>query len=374
MLKIPENCCSCTACAAICPKNRIEMKKNGEGFLYPAVDSSRCVDCGICNNVCPIGKEKVETKNEAFAAICKDDGIRKMSSSGGVFSLIAERIIGKGGAVFGAAFDSEFKVAHTKAETLETIAPIRTSKYVQSDMKNCFAEAKKLLDDGRWVLFTGTPCQIAGFKSYLRRDYDTLVTQDVFCLGVPSPAVWEDYKAFRAGGKKPIDVSFRHKLASERTYALRFAFEDGSELIERSYDCLYTKAFVGRLCLRESCYNCAFKGLSRISDITLADFWGVEKHCPEIDDGKGVSLVLLHSDKGRALFESIKGRLIYKEASPQKAVEDNPMAIQSAYRERRRDVFMHNYRKSGFEKAYRKSVKPSLKVKAKRFIKKMLGK
>ncbi len=372
MLNIPKNCCGCGACTKACPKNCIAMQPNGEGFLYPYVDSSICVDCGICNKVCPVGKaQRKETSPSAFAAVCVDETIRSTSSSGGVFSLIAEAVINDGGAVFGAAFDSNFRVCHIKAESIDQLTALRTSKYVQSDLGNCYAEAEQLLKDGRKVLFTGTACQISGLLGYLRHEYEGLITQDVFCLGVPSPAVWDEYKKFRATGRELTAISFRHKLPEEKTYALRFQFADGSELIERSSTCLYTKAFVGRLCLRESCYDCAFKGLSRSSDITLADFWGVESHAPELDDGKGVSLVLIHSEKGRAVFDSISAMLRTKKVNATLAVESNPMAVQSAYREKNRDLFMQKYKKNGFDKALYKCEMPSLKIRIKRKIKKL---
>ncbi len=368
MLKIPSNCCGCTACASACVKNCIEMRPNAEGFLYPVLDEARCIDCGLCEASCPIGKAAAHGTPLAFGAVSKDSDVRGVSSSGGVFSLLADAVISKGGAVFGAAFDSEFNVIHIKAEAPDEVARIRTSKYVQSNIGNSYGEAKAILDVGRYVLFTGTACQIAGLKSYLRRDYEKLYTQDVFCLGVPSPEVWRAYINEKSAGKNAVSVSFRHKL--EDTYALRFSFDDGSEIIERSTDCLYTKAFVGKLSLRESCYDCAFKGLSRASDITLADFWGVGKLCPELDDGKGVSLVLLHSDKGVALFESIKDSLKYKKVDVFPAVEENPMAVHSAHRDKARDVFMASYKRQGLAKAYDKATKPALKLRTKRFIKK----
>lgn len=374
MLKIPKNCCGCGACAAACPKNCIDMKPNGEGFLYPVVDAKSCVDCGICNKACPIGgKFAKDTVPSVFAAVCVDEDIRAASSSGGVFTLIAEAVINDGGAVFGTAFDGDFKVKHIKAESLEELAAIRTSKYVQSDLGDCFKEAEKLLKEGRRVLFTGTACQIAGLKSFLGKEYEVLLTQDVFCLGVPSPAIWEEYKKFKSQGRALSAVSFRHKLPKEKTYALRFGFTDGSEIIERGADCLYTKAFVGKYCLRESCYDCAFKGLSRESDITLADFWGADKIAPEMDDGKGVSLVLLHSEKGCAAFGAVGGRLRVKAVDAKTAVKGNPMALYSANRPEKRDFFMKKYKKTGFEKALAKCEALPFKARAKRALKKLLG-
>ncbi len=372
MLNIPKNCCGCSACASACVKNCIEMLPNKEGFLYPVIDTKHCIDCGQCKLACPISRCGAESAPLAYAVVSCNSAVRRLSSSGGVFSLLAEKIIADGGAVFGAAFDESFRVKHIKAETLEEVARLRTSKYVQSDIANCYGEAKALLDSGRLVLFTGTPCQISGLKSFLKRDYDKLFTQDVFCLGVPSPEVWSTYKEEKTCGKQLNAVSFRHKL--EGTYALRFAFNDGTELIERSDSCIYTRAFVERLCLRESCYDCGFKGLARESDITLADFWGIEKIHPEMDDGNGVSLILLHSDKAKALFESIKDSAKYKEVDAKSAIIGNPMAIRSAYRDSARDIFMASYKKEGLLKAYTKSTRPDLKLKIKRFVKKMLGK
>ncbi len=375
MLKIPDNCCGCGACATACPKNCIDMNPNDEGFLYPLVNSAFCVDCDLCNKVCPVLNElKPNATPTAFAAVCEDEALRMASSSGGVFSLLAEAVIDNGGVVFGAAFDENFRVRHTAAASVEELAALRTSKYVQSDMGDCFSEAESYLKEGRFVLFTGTACQISGLKCYLRRDYDKLLTQDVFCLGVPSPEVWEEYKKFKSEGRSLVGVSFRHKIPSERTYALRLKFGDGGEIIERGGESYFTKAFVGKLCLRESCYNCAFKGLSRIADITLADFWGVAKSAPEMDDGRGVSLVLVHSAKGRAAFDAIRHKLRCKEVDPTVAVAENPMALRSAYREEKRDLFMQSYKKVGFVKAFERCEAVPFNTKVKRFIKKIIKK
>ncbi len=375
MFKLPENCCGCGACAAACPKKCIDMKADGEGFLYPSLKERLCIDCGLCNKVCPISKPfGGDMAALAFGAVCLDDEIRMASSSGGVFSLIAEEIINNGGAVFGAAFNAELKVRHIMAEKLDALAAIRTSKYVQSVLGDCFIKAKQLLEEGRFVLFSGTACQIAGLKSFLGKDYDKLLTQDVFCLGVPSPALWEQYKKEESGGKRIVSASFRHKLPEEKSYGLRLGFDDGSSITRRGGECAYTKAFVGKYCLRESCYNCNFKGISRGIDITLADFWGADKLVPELDDGKGVSLVLIHSEKGKRAFEAIRSRLNIKQVDALSAVAENPMAIKSAYRPKNRDLFMRKYKKLGFERALYICEKLPLKARIKRILLKLTGK
>ena len=196
MIEITDKsqCCGCTACASVCPKMCIAMKEDEEGFLYPEADASLCIGCGLCEKVCPVLHQGDARKPLAvYAAKNRDENVRMASSSGGIFSLLAERVIDDGGVVFGARFDDNWEVIHDFAETKEKLVAFRGSKYVQSCMESCFVQAKRFLDGGRKVLFTGTSCQIAGLKNYLRKDYENLLAVDVVCHGVPSPEAWRKY-------------------------------------------------------------------------------------------------------------------------------------------------------------------------------------
>lgn len=344
------NCSGCHACAWACPKKCIVMKADEEGFLYPAADGDLCVDCGLCERICPVRHPALPPKSEgrvtAYAAVSSDDAVRAESSSGGIFSLLASYVIEQGGVVFGAAFDENFNVAHSWTETREGLLAFRGSKYVQSRMGDAYATAKQMLDAGRLVLFTGTPCQIGGLLAYLKRDYENLITQDIICHGVPAPMVWETYKRYRedAAGAGTARVTFRHKRPGWKTYSVRFEFSNGVEYTERAGNDPYMKAFLNNLSLRPSCYRCAFKGMARVSDITLADFWGIRNLLPDMDDDKGTSLLFLHSEKGRRLFEQIRPSIRCREVDGEQAVLGNPSMLHPAPRPAKRDLFMSGVR------------------------------
>lgn len=350
------------------------MNKNTEGFFRPYIDTSECIHCKACENVCPLtGITPTSTPN-AYAVISNDENVRLSSSSGGVFSLLSQSIIEKGGVVFGVTFDENFSVVHKVAQNVEGIATFRGSKYVQSNMGDCYKQAKCFLDNNKWVYFSGTPCQIAGLKTYLGRDYAKLITQDVICHSVPSPIVWEEYKKFRENeaGAKTVNASFRYKESGIPGYKIRLVFENG-----KTHSCdgndPYFLAFINGLSSQECCFDCKFKGLSRVSDITLADYWGIETQHPEFDYISGASLVFIHSDKGNALFEEIKPFITYKETIPLNSVKNNQMAIKSAIPHPRRTVFFKVIKNKGFIAAFNKANKPSITTRIKRKLHRAIG-
>ena len=349
-------CSGCTACASICPVNCISMERDEEGFLYPVVDKSRCIGCGLCERICPILNKKKDEKiaPKAYAAINNDLSVRMNSSSGGVFSLLADYVLDNGGVVFGASFDEKFNVQHTYIERKEDLQKLRVSKYVQSYMGNSFKKAKEFLESGRLVLFTGTGCQIGGLKSYLRKDYDNLITQDLICHGVPSPLVWEKYVAYR-GGKNCEEISFRKKFADETKTCFYIKLKNGKEYakLPNSRDPM-VRMFLLNKCSRPSCHACAFKTITRQSDITLADFWGINTVYPKINDGKGVSLILIHSDKGKKLFDVLKDKMTYKEVEFKDAVRHNKMYYKSALKNPIRKKFFKDLSRLPFDKVIKK--------------------
>lgn len=332
------NCCGCGACAQSCPKNCISMEPDSEGFLYPKVDETQCVNCGLCEKVCPIlFKQKPDSiKVEAYAAYTSNSELREKSSSGGIFSLLAQEILNRGGTVAGAAFDADFSVRHILVETDAELDRLRGSKYVQSRMEDTYVQIRDLLKQGRPVLFTGVACQIAGLKAFLGREYENLYTVDVLCHGVPSPKVWAHYRREQAQihGTTLEEVSFRDKRKGWRHYSMALNFAEGVEYCRPGAEDTYLRVFLRDLCLRPSCHSCRFKDFPRLSDLTIGDAWGIERHMPDLDDDHGTSVVLVNSEKGMGLWNAVADNavsrqgeldiLLPKSADSRKSVKPHP--------------------------------------------------
>lgn len=334
MIKIQnkQDCCGCSACVQRCPKHCISMKEDEEGFLYPVVDETVCIDCGLCEKVCPIinRPEKLPVM-KVFAVKNRNEEERMASSSGGVFIALAKKVIEQGGVVFGAVFDGNWEVKHTYAETLDGVKPMIGSKYVQSRIEESFCHAEKFLKEGRKVLFTGSPCQITALHNYLRKDYPNLLSVDFLCHGVPSPGVWRKYleemsslSAFKAAGKNSVlsssiksvpvitGIEFRDKTLhgwKKYSFVVRGSAPKADKntvlLSDIHYDNPYMKGFLADVYLRPSCYRCRCKNGVSHSDLTIGDFWGVPKVMPDFDDDKGVGIVLLNTDKGKCIFDTL---------------------------------------------------------------------
>lgn len=375
-----KNCTGCHACYSICPTKAIVMNRDAEGFLYPAVNEALCVNCRKCEKVCPIlSPKKADDRRvnpAAYAAQTKDEQTRRNSSSGGIFTELATCVLRQGGAVFGAAFNEDFSVSHICIETEAELEKLRGSKYVQSTIGMAYEEARRKLQTGSPVLFTGTLCQIGGLYRFLGKDYDNLYTQDIICHGVPSPMVWQKYVGFReeAVSAKLNRVFFRHKKYSWKAYCVQFEFSNHSKYTQKASDDLYMRSFLRNLCLRPSCYHCAFKTQNRVSDITLADFWGIEKMCPSLDDDRGTSLVIVHSKKGRTLFEKISNNVVCREVDLDEAVKYNASMTKSAPMSGNRDAFMQCTREKGFQQAAKRYLGVPLMSRVKNIVKAMLRK
>ncbi len=342
-----DDCTGCGACCAGCPVDAIRMEPDEEGFAYPVmVDKSLCTNCGRCARACPVRRAKTAppedgTRQPAFyAASAQDETVRYASTSGGVFTLLSRQVLAAGGAVFGAALSEDLRrVEHICVEDETGLERLRKSKYMQSSTGGCYRQVEALLRAGRQVLFSGTACQIEGLKSYLGRDHEGLYCADVFCFGVPSPKLWERYVQYREekAGAALRSVTFRDKVSGWTNYSLTMAFDDGAVRSETQGEDLYMRAFLQRVALRPSCYHCAFKGTCREADVTLGDLWGAGEILPEWDDDKGVSLLLVHSGKGQALFEQAKGHCRWQAVDGEAALAHNPMAVRSAIRPPQRD-------------------------------------
>lgn len=366
-------CVGCFACYNICPKNCIKMIPDQEGFLYPKIEENLCVGCGLCESVCPNINIKKDANNHdlgcAYAATNKNEDICLESSSGGIFTLLAEEVILGGGIVFGAAFSKDFKsVEHIAVENAEELWKLRGSKYVQSSIGDAYKFAKKYLDENRRVLFSGTPCQIAGLYKYLGKIHENLITCDFICHGVPSSLIWKKYLELREEyvHSKVQNVSFRYKKDGWRNSVFLLQFKDGKEFAQTKSKDLYYRGFINNVFLRPSCYKCNFKGLKRVADITMADFWGVEKVAPEMNNSKGTSLVIANSNVGKEIFECIKEKMSFCPVSIENAVKYNLSAVRSSVCPQKiRMYFFENLDKMSFANLLKKycAAKPKEKVK-----------
>lgn len=309
MINITDNhdCCGCNACVQKCPKQCITMHEDKEGFLYPQVDLNNCSDCHLCEKVCPCLNQKAPHKPiVCLAAKNSDEHVREQSSSGGIFMGIAEKVIAKGGVVFGARFDDSWQVTHDCAETREDVAAFQGSKYVQSKIRETFKQAEIFLKEGRTVLFSGTPCQISGLNHFLRKEYDNLLTIEVVCHGVPSPKVWQSYLQYVNPNHKQITtINLRDKSRGWKRYSYLIQTRDENLVDDYAASTLYLKGFSSNMTLRPSCYRCPAKGLRSGADITLADCWGIENLQGYNDDNKGTSAILVNTPKAKQLFEQL---------------------------------------------------------------------
>lgn len=364
MICTKSNCSGCHACANVCPTKCITMQPDKEGFCYPKIDKKKCVHCDKCKDVCQvINPIRSKSIPKVYAAYNNDENIRYLSSSGGVFTVIAQEIIDKGGLVFGAAFDSDLSVHHIWIEKKEDIKKLRKSKYVQSTIGTAYTEVKKRLDDGKYVLFTGTPCQIDGLIHYLGKEYPKLYTQDIICHGVPSPIVWKKYLDYQCGVHcTELDLTekpdFRSKDKGWTLFSLKLYFSDGETYSKMFGEDLYMRAFLNNICLRPSCYDCKSKSLNRNSDITLADFWGIENIDETMFDNKGTSLIFVNTDKGKELLLGVQDKMTITEENVEDAIKYNSAAYRSVELNRARKKFMKLIRKKTFDKAFSVVLKP----------------
>lgn len=360
-----HRCCGCEACVQACPKHCIAFEGDSEGFSYPVVDKEKCIECGQCEKVCPVICSLEPKKPfKVFAAQNTDEAELLSSSSGGLFIVLAKKTLSAGGVVFGARFDDHWNVIHSYAETIDEVQAFMGSKYVQSRIGATYIQARDFLKSGRKVLFSGTPCQIAGLKHFLRKDYDNLLTVDVICHGVPSPMVWQRYlselrqnarkgentvssspnhsisegDAFYVNSGVSIEsISFRDKRSGWKKFSFALTLAEASAEGKKNSVSLshifnedaYMKLFLSNLILRPSCYQCPAKAGKSKSDITIADFWGIERSHPELDDSRGVGLLMVNTNKGQSAFSSLNIRqqeVTYEVAMASNSSYERPVA------------------------------------------------
>lgn len=304
----PEECCGCTACYASCPTKAITMQPDEvEGFLYPRVDEEKCIDCGKCLKVCKDVRPYQE-KQKIYACWSKDDSLRTRSSSGGIFSVLAEKVLSESGAVCAVGYSDDCKEClHKIIHTPEGLDDLRRAKFVQSKKYDVFFEVKKLLLKDVEVLFCGTPCEVGGLKQYLGQEYNNLITCDLICGCVSSPMVYRVYINFlnEKYNANVVSVNFKDKRKGWRGKAIAVKFDNGEEYYNPILDDDYCVSFHSRYNIRPSCFKCKYGNLQRVADITLGDFWAIEKFNSAFDDNKGTSFVLTSSQKGSCLIESL---------------------------------------------------------------------
>ncbi|MGN0383495.1 MAG: Coenzyme F420 hydrogenase/dehydrogenase, beta subunit C-terminal domain [Eubacterium sp.] len=351
MINIQErpDCCGCTACYNICPVNAINMTPDTEGFLYPAVNMDKCIDCRLCEKVCPIACRKSDNGSKVEMAMPKgyivrfyNDDIVRDSTSGGMFTAIAEYCLEKGAVVYGAGYDDNMNVVCQKAVTIEEVSKMRGSKFVQTRLGDTFKEIKKLLESGSKVLFTGTPCQVSGLLAYLGRKPQNLICVDFACRGVPSPMLWENYISMMENkyNSKIIGAKFKNKTYGYHATTMKIDFDNGKTWYGSGRIDPMMKAFVSELASRPSCGECYFKGIKRQSDITMFDCYEFEAITHEKDDNKGYSSIFINSETGKIVFDKIRTRLKVWEVDIDKLISKNGVMVNySAKPNARREEF-----------------------------------
>lgn len=377
------DCCGCNACGDVCPKDAITFKTDIEGFWYPVVDKEKCIDCGLCEKVCPIIHAQELKKNDLPQSVCyaaehKNLEVVFDSTSGGLFSALADIVYRDKGYVGGAVFNDDFSVHHYISNEKNDLPRLRSSKYLQSNSEGFYREVKRLLQAGEKVLVCGTPCQMAALRAFLRKDYENLIIADFICLGVNSPKVWRKYlDSFEERyGHKVVYCKAKSKEYGWRNLTQKVILDNGKEYYETGSQSNFTKGYLQtHVYTRPSCYDCKFKGYPRMADITLADFWKVEQLNTALDKDLGTSLVMINSKKGVDFFERVKPRVHCQEV-PFSSIEAGNMALRNSMPPALvdREQFFKDLDEMSFLQIAQKYIRnQTAKGRLKQYVKKMLG-
>ena len=345
-----KECCGCGACADVCQAGAIRMVRDKEGFWYPKVNQLKCKKCGRCRQVCPVcHQSEIKADNLYLGVQAREHGVRYSSSSGGIFSLLAQYVFDRQGVVYGAAYNEWMEVVHREAGNRKQLERLKRTKYVQSNLSGVYRRIEEQLRQEKWVLFCGTPCQAYGLKLFLNKDYDKLILVDLICYGVPSPGIWSSYVKYleaRHGGRM-TDFSFRDKRNKDNGHTCSYVI-DGKEYAESLHRNLYCKMYFTNYILRPSCHECKFCTVERASDFTIGDFWGIEKVRPEMDDGMGTSVVIAHTDKAKKVWGEVKEGAEWFECRGEEVLQprlSGPTGVAG-----KRKGFMRLYRQLTFER------------------------
>lgn len=354
-----KSCHGCSACHDKCTHDNIKMKADHEGFLYPYFVDGSSNSCNDCIMVCPVLRTEITYfEPQSFIAWNKNDRLRETSSSGGIFSSLAERVIAENGIVIGAAFDQSFHLRHTIASSRKDFFPMMGSKYLQSDTRGIYRKTLQYLEKGITVLFTGTPCQIGGLYSFLNKSYENLITCDVFCHGVPSPGIFRDYLDYLEAKmrSKIISYEFRSKESGDGWAKSVISVSYANGKIKRNLQRYnHNHSWFGRhLSVRPACFDCTFRGKNREADITIGDFWGIEKYRPDIDRRKGISAVLVNTDKGKKIWNEIKDEIFLESCPIEWVLKKNKYLVKNYPIPADRDVFISDYRVLSMKKLIKK--------------------
>jgi len=353
-----EDCCGCSACYSVCAMQAITMKPDEEGFFYPKIDQIHCVDCGRCTEICPVTHKDNYKKSGTphfYVARHKSQEVLWQSTSGGAFTAISDAILRQDGVIYGADYDEGFHVLHQRAKTPEQRDRMRISKYVQSDMGDTYAHINADLQEGLIVLFTGTPCQAAGLRGFMGNSplMDRLYICDLICHSIPSPLIWEEYKQLleRENCGKLVSVQFRSKRdgwsRANSNKGFLFITDKSPEI--REDDRFYQLFFKVGAITRPSCSQCRFTDIHRVSDLTIADYFGIEKYSPEWFDPLGVSLILVNSPKGADLFDQCRQELLVEERPKEESLNEQKRLREPTQIPENRSLFWEDYRRFGFE-------------------------
>lgn len=371
MIKIQDKykCCGCGSCSQKCPKGCISMNYDNEGFLYPKVDINTCVDCGLCEKVCPQINLPATSNTkipDVYATYSKDEHTRIDSTSGGMFSVFAERMYAEGAYVCASLFDDDFKLKLFISNDIADLPELRSSKYIQTETGNKYTGIKKLLDNGKKVFFCSTPCQVAGLYSFLGKEYDNLTTCDIVCKGVPTYKLFRkhlDYLEDKYESKtKEVKFKFKDKSHPWGVLATKITYQNGKEHVKNVSEDFFMTAFLRTgFSIRPSCTECSFKSFPRYADVSLGDFWGIEK-ISDIDREKGVSLLIINSEKGKKLFDDVRENLIVEQHSLADATVKNVHLIQPydpapGFSNRVREKFFCDLEEKGYKYVENKYIK-----------------
>lgn len=351
MIQITDKkmCCGCSTCVAACPQNCIEMQADREGFIYPVVDSMRCVKCGICESVCPVLQVKKEIPFEQTAYIVqnKDATVLRESTAGGAFTAIAKYVLRRGGIVFGVALATDFSAQHIGVTQESELSRLRGSKYIQSEVKgDVYRQVKSFLEQGRFVCFSGTPCQIEGLKNYLGRDFEQLITVDVVCRAVPSPMIFQKYLEYQQDrfDETVTAVCFRDKHYGYKYSTMNITTNRNQGKYHHGVESdPWLRAYFSDICDRPSCYECRFRKQFRVSDFTIWDCFHVRRFSKELDDDRGATRVLVHTEKGERIFDEIKENF--------RCIQSTPETLVSGAREMKSSVAIPARRTAFFDDA-----------------------